>query len=46
MRTLPARMKKDSEIDRWKCGSGPLGCAPISQRYRPNWPLVDAPVPR
>ena len=32
IRTVPDRMKKDSEMVRWKCGSGPLGPGPKSQR--------------
>src|SRR6266511_44677 len=45
-RTAPERTKNDSEIVRWKCGSGPLGGPAMSHRYRPNCPLADVPVAR
>jgi hypothetical protein len=43
---VPEITKNDSEIDRWKCGSGPLSAGDMFQRYRPNCPLVDSPVAR
>ncbi len=42
----PEITKNDSEMDRWKWGSGPLFAGDMFQRYRPNWPLVESPVAR
>ena len=45
-RTTPDRTKNDSDMVRWKWGPAPDGSGPMSHRYRPKSPPVDAPVAR
>ena len=45
-RTVPFSTKNDSVMLRWKCGEGPDGRGPMSQRYSPKAPPVIRPVAR